>query len=154
MGYTHYWRQSGSFSNAQWDTITDAAHKIIAHANKSGLPLVYDYDEPNKPPELSANCIRFNGLGDDGHETFYLSPGRREVQRYEGEDTGFNFCKTARKPYDVPVVALLIAARNIAPDVFTWSSDGTRREHAKGAQFLAAATGIDIGDISNVNTEE
>jgi hypothetical protein len=62
---------------------------------------------------------------EDGHETFYISP------RYTKE---WNFCKTARKPYDTVVVAFLVMLNDVNPD-FTWSSDGEDEDHEAGRKI-------------------
>jgi hypothetical protein len=65
-------------------------------------------------PEFSANRVCFNGYEnlDLDHETFSIE------RAIESE-----FCKTARKPYDLLVVATLIAASQMLPG-FTFASDG------------------------------
>lgn len=63
--------------------------------------------------------ICFNGRGDaDSHETFVIN-------RLRDDD---NFCKTARKPYDIMVCATLMIVRHYIPD-FKVSSDGDKDEH-------------------------
>lgn len=52
-------------------------------------------------------------MGEDSHETFSLT---REAQDFE-------FCKTAQKPYDEVVVAVMTEARDINPS-FNPRSDG------------------------------
>ena len=69
--------------------------------------------------------IRFNGRGNEGHETFILfkqKPKSESWQRNSKEY--FYFCKTARKPYDVAVGLVLLRAEKNAPGVLKVSSDG------------------------------
>jgi hypothetical protein len=139
MGYTHYWNTKGAMSESEWEAITAAARKIIA---KSTVALAFEYDEPEKKIVISKTAIRFNGIGDDGHETFCIGP----------DGTDFEFCKTARKPYDEVVVAILQACAVYASR-FSWSSDGTREEHADGITLYNAATGANW-DYSNVTEEQ
>jgi len=124
MGYTHYWRQKRTFTDDEWHTIRIRAESVIDEYRDI---LCYEEDQPNRKPEVSQTCIRFNGKQDDGHETFYL-PRKREPQPSwddSPEDEGtFHFCKTAYKPYDAAVVDLLIEVREVAPDAITLSSDG------------------------------
>jgi hypothetical protein len=95
MGYTHYFTQKRNLKVGEMQAIVAAAEKII---KASTVELAWEYDEPAKPPELTKDLIRFNGVGEDGHETFWL-PRKREVQDYQtGDSKGFLFCKTARKP--------------------------------------------------------
>lgn len=114
MGYTHYWTGKRAATEQEWDEIT-AIFKKLMKATK--LPIQYERDEPQKP-EVSKTKIWFNGIDDDGHETFCLRPN----------ELSFKFCKTARKPYDRTVIACLIIAHNIAPAAWDISSDGTQKE--------------------------
>lgn len=59
------------------------------------MPLNYDRDEEDS--------IELNG-SKSSCETFILKP----------EATGFSFCKTARRPYDLVVTAILLRAWQLA----------------------------------------
>ena len=61
------------------------------------------------------NTIWFNGKEYDGHETFNLKNTKQ----------GFQFCKTARKPYDTPV-CIILALTAVSCPGFDLSSDGGR----------------------------
>jgi hypothetical protein len=119
MGYTHYWRQSADFTPDQWSAICKDTRKIIAYCAKQEIALQYEYDD-TRPAVVKKSEIRFNGAGDDGHETFYIpfspSPADKE----------FNFCKTAQKPYDLAVCLCLLRMKHHCPD-FSFSSDGAWR---------------------------
>jgi hypothetical protein len=120
MGYTHYWE--GSFTDAEWKLMRDSARKIL---ELTDVPVQFDCDEPGDPV-IDDEHIRFNGVGDDdGHETFMLT-----------KSGAWTFCKTARKPYDEVVVAMLLAADDIAKD-FSWSSDGSGYDFAQGEALYA-----------------
>lgn len=80
---------------------------IIKHCEDIGIDLQAEHNEP-KPAKVLKTIIRFNGVEDDGHETFYLPKKKRS----------FNFCKTARKPYDIAVAMVLLACHAVAPDAF------------------------------------
>ena len=71
--------------------------------------------------------IQFNGYAEDGYEYMVLKKN----------DTigAFNFCKTARKPYDGDVVALLCIAHHHAPGALSISSDGSMEEWKPGMDF-------------------
>ena len=56
--------------------------------------------------------IYLNGVGGDGHEAFAMNPSG-----------SWDFCKTARKPYDVVVATILLRARILMGEAFS-SSDG------------------------------
>ena len=130
MGYTHYWSNKGAMSDAEWEAITTAARAIIA---KSDVLVVFESDEPTRKPVVSKTAIRFNGIGEDGHETFCIGP----------DGTEFEFCKTAHKDYDEVAVAILIAASHYCSK-FHWSSDGWLSEHADGLQLFNEACHLDL----------
>lgn len=79
---------------------------------------------------IKNNTLAFNGIGDNSHETFVmqqdLNPEQWEIDR-AGEDNGlfFEFCKTARKPYDVMVCAALIIAKKRFGKYIKIASDGS-----------------------------
>jgi hypothetical protein len=138
MGYTHYWDQHKTFTDGQWAKVCEAARLV---AEKHGDILCFEYDETDKSPQIDNDAIRFNGKGDDGHETFYLTreqpPKNAWVERERYDDEGaFNFCKTSRKPYDAAVVLLLGAIRKLAPGVLTLRSDGSNVFSPQGLAAL------------------
>lgn len=108
MGYTHYWTPKRNVSKATWDIFRAGVAKII---EASDVPVCWECDEPKKPPQICEEVVRFNGVGEDGHETFLFVK--------EGQ---WAFCKTVRKPYDEIVVACLILAEHLK--ICEWSSDG------------------------------
>ena len=144
MGYTHYWRMSRDFTDTEWLAIMEAACKIIGRARDTfKIPLAYECDQPDRKPEISsAFGIRFNGIGDDGHETFMFTKRMGPEPEWRKGEGHFAFCKTARKDYDAPVVAILIAAKEIAPQAFDWSSDGWLDEHADGLKLANGSCGM------------
>lgn len=95
------------------------AGKITRMCATDGIELVAECDVTD-PPEITDEHIRFNGFGNAGHETFILEPTMES----------FAFCKTAQKPYDVAVVAILHCASVIAGVEFT--SDGDEKDLADG----------------------
>jgi len=111
MGYTHYFRMNKEVPLALWKKIVKKCKAII---EKADCPLQFECDI-DTIPELNHEFIRFNGKGNDGHDTFYLS----RVPVYS-----FNFCKTARKPYDKYVVECLKVCKQVAPSYVELSSDG------------------------------
>lgn len=121
MGYTHYWRRdSGRYSDDEWRTMLAVFTGILAESRTRGISIVGWEGEPGTAPEISKERIMFNGSDDLSHETFDLTR----------DASGFNFCKTARKPYDATVVATLLAAERYLPG-FSWSSDGESEEGYK-----------------------
>lgn len=126
MGYTHYWDHD-NFTDSEWDQVKTLAPKIIA---ASDVPVQFECDD-DAPYALDDEVLRFNGVDDDGHETFYFN-------RY---GTDFRFCKTAMKPYDEIVVAMLIMMTHIKPS-FSWSSDGDSEDHEDGQDLYLTAVNI------------
>jgi len=78
--------------------LTAQARQIL---DGSTVPLA-DWDGTGEP-EVSDERISFNGVGDDSHESCVINR----------EETGFSFCKTARKPYDPIVGAVYLAFQAI-----------------------------------------
>ena len=116
MGYTHYWTPSKKEASPE-------VVKQFKDAFQSMLKLV-----PNtiQTDYFGDDVIRFNGI-DHGDED--LSHETMEV-RFDGGGE-WNFCKTARKPYDVVVVASLIIAEKLGM-IASWSSDGDAEDHVEG----------------------
>lgn len=82
-------------------------------------------------PEVGPEEVAFNGRDEQGHESFIFPGG-----------TGFNFTKTASKPYDKVVVACLLAARaHIPEDVLEISSDGDWKDWEEGRELYNQVTG-------------
>lgn len=119
MGYSHYWRPKEKPTTAQWQYIVSGFKKLQAAALlTTSLPIQRD-DTYSSPPEVDETCIIFNGIGDAGHETFYVE--------YNTE-ADFNCCKTARKPYDLVVMAVLLLMHRYAPRAWSISSDGGEKD--------------------------
>lgn len=121
MGYTHYFPREENISDQQWSDICKAVKLAI---KVSSVPVQFECSDPT-PPQIDDSIIRFNGIDGDGHETFYLdrnSTGEDyNIDRYK---YGFFFCKTARKPYDELVTAVLIIVNHYALGAFGIGSDG------------------------------
>jgi len=101
---------------------------IFGACEKRKITLAYEYDAAEngkpKPPEVSDDQIRFNGLKDEGHETFTFHKKMPKPQPWIETKECFNFCKTAGKPYDLAVGLSLLAAHKHAPNTIKISSDG------------------------------
>lgn len=135
MGYTHYWSKKKDISHKAWDKFLVDAQVVI---DSSPVVIQYEWDDKYKPL-LTSDEIRFNGRGDDGHETFSLK--RHFVFRdYRPDaDEDFDFCKTAQKPYDLVVVAVLALAKHHFGNRLNVSSDGERGDWVEGVAFLNEA---------------
>ena len=137
MGYTNYWCRSKDFTTEQWERIClDTFDIIVKHCDRKKIVLAWEYDSPveplpsmmggfrmlPKPPQVDGDVIRFNGWKDEGHETFMVT---RELGGHRTESGEmFDFCKTARKPYDLAVMLVLLSMKRHAPDSVKVSSDG------------------------------
>lgn len=113
MGYTHYFQQIKSATPEQWAAFA-ASVKPVLDANAAILTGDYSGDE-HVPVELTDDELCFNGIASDSHETFSISRQKKD---------GFNFCKTARKPYDKIVCVCLLEMDRLLPGCFDISSDG------------------------------
>lgn len=128
MGYTHYATLARPITAAEVGALAEDIESII---DQSGVPVAYEYDATFESPQLNAEGIHYNGLDDDGHETFAIYPG----------DTGFMFWKTARKPYDVVVTASLLALQDHLKGDVKISSDGDAADWAAGYNLALRALG-------------
>lgn len=142
MGYTHYWRHTTSFNDAQWTRIVNAYTDLLKAAHHKGLPLSIGPDtniamsnhaflaERSKLLDNHEEPIFFNGVGDGAHETVVLHK--------EAVEDPFEFCKTAMKPYDAMVTAFLSAVGSWYPDHISISSDGEEDDWQAGVSFARA----------------
>lgn len=94
MGYTHYWDHP-DITPAEWHVLM-ADVRLIVRA--SDVPLAGPMGTGIL--EITPAEIAFNGVDPDDYESFVLTP----------ESTDFDFCKTARRPYDAVVGAVLLVA--------------------------------------------
>ncbi len=139
MGYTHYWTQTKNLSPAAMTEIGQTVRKIIAAAPDV---VIRGWDGAGKPT-IDLETISLNGDGVLAHETFAINAVRSLP--YDGADDdrlGWSFCKTAYKPYDVVVTAILtcLADRH----GFTVESDGEAHEWANGVALAGQALGYAV----------
>lgn len=104
MGYTHYWKLNKELNES---VLKDVQLIVNKHSH-----LIQFESHINKEPIVSKKEIRFNGIDEDGHETFFV------------EFNDSNFCKTASKPYDLPVCEVLLVLKHHYKDDFELDSDG------------------------------
>ena len=141
MGYTHYWRQLRDFTDTEWNELARLTKLITV-----GVSTTVTLD----PAEFNIDNeeIRFNGVGDDGHETFILTKKKRAKADYEEQHAydrqgAFDFCKTAGKPYDKYVVAVLCAlytmdrTKSIMSEII---SDGRVEDWNEGLEYAVRST--------------
>jgi hypothetical protein len=123
MGHTHYWRNHGGIDAAEWAKAIADCDKIVA-ASKDEFELDVETDGPN---------VWFNGNAekDHDHETFAVPRNPENLQ-------AFDFCKTAQKPYDAPVVACLA---RLAEAGLVVGSDGDEADWEEGLALGAKILG-------------
>jgi len=108
MGYSHYWRMDKDLE------LTEDQGILIDYVLEEHKDLI---DQTGAPDFTTENhTIFLNGIGELNHETFAVTKKAEE----------FDFCKTARKPYDIVVCKLLFILSQ-SPG-FSFSSDGLWRE--------------------------
>ncbi|MDP8268221.1 MAG: hypothetical protein P9L97_05780 [Candidatus Tenebribacter davisii] len=116
MGYTHYFPHT-EVPEEIWEKIVEDCKKVLR--NTSILIEAH--------PFLDDIC--FNGLGDDGHETFLL-------ERKGSDGFGFQFCKTAQKPYDLLVCACLLIYKHHSPNTIELFSDGDEEDWKESTELV------------------
>jgi hypothetical protein len=146
MGYTHYWYKNFAISsnifNQKYRELVPVAARIVELARATGIRL---------EGEVTPSDIYLNGVGCSSHETFVWLPGHstsnlnmvwKTGEHAKFEKGVFAFCKTACKPYDTVVVAILCAVKSIyGGELVHISSDGDMdgNEWAKGRELYADA---------------
>ncbi len=128
MGYSHYWENKEDCPADRWATICTAVRKLLA--SNPQIRVAFECDEPNKPPQIDDDVIRFNGHSNMAYETFTLD--RRWCR---------DNCKTGGRPYDVLVVAVLTIAHNVSRSTWQIRSDGKPNDWSPGMKLAAEALG-------------
>lgn len=122
MGYTHYWTNQ-QFSSDEIDEVLKLASAVI---DATDIPVGDGMGEGE--PEIDRAGICLNGADDNDCEPFHV----------DFTSDRMDFCKTANRPYDTVVVAILMAIKQVVPS-FDWSSDGEVEDHAAGKALLDVA---------------
>lgn len=88
MGFTRYWE----FKSLDSEKFKDFSKLCGLLIDTMGIPV--------EDVTINDTQVRFNGVDEDGHETFNFSLNKPD----------FNFCKTNLKPYDELVCGCLYIA--------------------------------------------
>lgn len=145
MGYTHYWSVLRLADDTVFDMrFAEAVEDIRAlmkhNQEHLRIPVASWNGEEGTEPEITADSIAFNGVGENSHESFVV----------ESKSSPFEFCKTNRKPYDLLVcVSLLMLAERLGPKRFKFQSDGSWGEEDgwdTAAAVCKEVTGSDISE--------
>lgn len=141
MGYTHYFTKKKKVSKKEWNMFTEVCQKLynnlpkktnIAGGYYSDQPLLIGDGLGENEPEINQDCVCFNGKTPQttnvnlSHETFII--------KFSDPVKSSGFCKTERKPYDLFVVACLIAAHEILG--YDFSSDGVLDREFKNGKWV------------------
>ena len=130
MGYTHYYQRRMALGMDGFAAFSEDAARLVSAAAERGIELAGLMGKPDTVPEVNANRVAFNGSEEGAHEGFLLEwifEGRY-TQTPDSRGHYFDCCKTARKPYDTVVAAVLIAARHRFGADIRVSSDGEDSE--------------------------
>lgn len=119
MGYTHYWHiTEKEMPITLWRDFANDFIKILPH-------FIDKLDhETNQKFNVNGENMIFNGIGEESHETFTMNRTNPLEKSYTGDIEYFDFCKTARKEYDIAVCCALIIAKKYFGNRIKVSSDG------------------------------
>jgi hypothetical protein len=145
MGYTHYYTfNRAALTPAEIATGFELAAKEIKRL-KQYLPkdIKIKGGLGTGAAVINDEEIWFNGDSkhDLDHETFSVKRDADPLYPERNRD----FCKTARKPYDVLVCCALISLKRHLPGAFSFTSDGDYSDWASAVAFYDANTGGHYG---------
>ena len=120
MGYTHYFKAEKELN------LEEKQRKLLKQVLEEHSDILQGWEDADGliGPMLTDDSLNINGIGDDSHENLLIQ---------FGEKFDFNFCKTATKPYDLPVMKCLIILATL--DGFTFSSDGDEEDWQEGLDW-------------------
>jgi hypothetical protein len=146
MGYTHYWYQRRDLTESEWTSVVYNVGQIMATAKKHGVSLCNGLGEKGTEPSFNVEEIMFNGdeSKDEDHETMVINRKCPPKEPWQSR-RGFGFCKTARKPYDAVVVAVLIFLDTFGAHEI--SSDGDEAEWSDGLSLAMEALPTLVGEL-------
>lgn len=118
MGYTHYWYIRKELPVEKWAAFKKDCEALLDADSAEGIV----WSRKDKIfPYITDDLIVFNGVGQNGFESFSFS---RNHGLKESNKPEFNCCKTRQKPYDKYVVDVLILAEKHFGDLIRVKSDG------------------------------
>lgn len=124
MGYTHYWEFKGHIApkdledgENKFARAAELIRKAYNKVTEMGIEIADGMGEGGEPI-ISNSEVWFNGRGDESRETFAI----------RADDGEWNFCKTARRPYDLLVCVSLLAFKEVFGEDFSYKSDGITKE--------------------------
>jgi hypothetical protein len=158
LGFTHYLEnQPKEHEQNRWNMFVEAVKHVASELPETtdtaggyhkDNPLVLgDWEGEGGEPIFNENGIRFNGVGDLSHESFTL----RRIPMPDIRK--FDFCKTARKPYDLMVCStLLLYWHFFKEEGVKISSDGDHSDWEPAIDLVKEVTGLHIDWMENIDT--
>lgn len=150
MGYTHYFTfkkdraTPAKEREVSYQLAVRQCQRILRYYNKQ-----FQSGDIERLSGYSAHCktgsyhgINFNGAGEYAHENLLL-------REHFNQNESFNFCKTARKPYDTCVTACLIVLKHYLGDNVDIGSDGERTDWIAGLFLVRSALTLKTIQIPN-----
>ena len=144
MRLTHFWRRPRLLEPEEtWNAFANDAARIFEHLTRhvrvasgryKGSRISLAGPAGQGEPIVAAREISFNGVKGPcnlSHESCHV-PRRRPVATWESHEQGLylDFCKTARKPYDLAVAMVLFSLKHCWPEVELFS-DGFPEDFAQ-----------------------
>ena len=131
--HTHHWRiPCEGIPDDAWTRIRVDAERLFA---ASPVQIVEDPQRLWTKPRVNDLEIKFNAALDAGYEDFYLR--RKEVPTRQGR---WGFVKTALRPYDTVILAILAVTQEHAPR-FEIKSDGSNGDWRRALAWAATTLG-------------
>ena len=134
MGYTNYYqdRKREEIKDENFNNFMNDVYKVVEILIKKDYKFTDDrtdeiYKNIDDFKAKNKNEIWLNGVDDNSCETFRIS--------FDGE---WKFCKTARRPYDIAVKAILILSEkyDILKEEFSFDGDKTDSEYINAITLL------------------
>ena len=136
MGYTHYWTFKKPKSIKSRHAEIESRYQLAMRQCQRIVKAYQSQYEKGDDCRLSGPSahtrvndylgVKFNGCRGNDHEDFVLAD-------HWSSNSEFNFCKTARKPYDQVVIACLITLHHYLGDnLVDIGSDGYASEWVDG----------------------
>lgn len=151
MGYTHYYRREERLDEETFKLFAKDVKRIMQMAKTLKIRLAGAGGEVKTKPIVEDDLICFNGYRSKAHETLLISRIKTRRNLDSGDALIFDFCKTARKPYDKIVVAVLVAFKHHFPNSRI-SSDGDEEAFELGKNICQLLFGY--GNDMKVIEEE
>ncbi|MDP2953380.1 MAG: hypothetical protein Q8O76_08715 [Chloroflexota bacterium] len=127
MGYTHYWSHDEELDHVALAHALVDVGKLVRVVQDRGVTL--RGPGGTGEPALTEFGVAFNGDAKQGedYESFSFPIQGEEAQRARPLHGGlWAFCKTARRPYDLAVCAVLLVFKHHLGAEMRISSDGGR----------------------------